>query len=77
MALVKGLVLFIGLWMIVSGGFCAVMDGFNGFALIDLGIAIFGGWMIWVVFIYSPPAKATNDPSAHKPAQSLPPEEHP
>lgn len=46
----KGLVLLIGLWLIVGGGSCVFMAGFNVFALIGLGVALLGGWMIWVVF---------------------------
>ena len=46
----KGLVLLIGLWLIVGGGSCVVMAGFNLFGLIGLGMGLLGGWIIWVVF---------------------------
>lgn len=73
----KGLLLLVGLWLIVGGGSCVVMAGFNIFAVIGLGMGLLGSWMIWVVFKPSASANKVNEPSEPESLKRQPPEANP
>jgi len=46
----KALILLLGAWMITSGGLCAISAGFSPWALIGIGFAALGIWIIRIVF---------------------------
>jgi len=46
----KALTLLLGAWMITSGGLCAINAGFSPWALLGVGVAALGVWIVRVVF---------------------------
>lgn len=55
----KALILLLGAWLITSGGLCAISAGFSPWALIGIGFAALGIWIIRVVF--GPPTRNQAD----------------
>lgn len=46
----KALVLVVGAWLIAGGGLCALDAGFSPWALVGIGFAGLGIWIIRIVF---------------------------
>jgi len=46
----KALVLVLGAWLIASGGLCVLDAGFSLWAVVGIGFAALGIWIIRVVF---------------------------